>query len=86
VAAAAEFCAKGRVHLPAPAYAREHHGSWLETAETEIFSYPEGNSDDITDALCQLIFWVQQQEARMQRVALPEPMVWGENREVAQRV
>lgn len=88
VAAAAEFCAQGRVHLPSPTRAKEHHQDWLEGAEDDLFSYgeSEGRGDDTVDALCQMIYWVREQEKRRQRFVLPEPMVWAKSSERALRV
>lgn len=52
---------QGRIHLPSEFFARKQGASWLTDAEKEIFSYPEGESDDIVDALCQMLYWVEEQ-------------------------
>ncbi len=86
VAAAAEFCAQGRVHFPAEPYAKSHGQGWLDTAESELFAYPDGQNDDIVDSLCQMIFWVREQERRMRNRPEPEALSWGRSTERAVRV
>ena len=75
-----EVCAHGRVHLPSDYYCRKSgDADWLVDAENEIFAYPDGNSDDIVDALCQLIYYVRNQEQHaidwLGRPAEPTPWV-----------
>lgn len=73
-----DFCAKGRVHLPSEYFLRRAGSHWLTEAETEIFSYPDGQTDDIVDALCQLIYYVRgREQAAMMFLAQPrDPVLW----------
>jgi len=60
----AGFLIQKSVHLPSEHYARRHNIDWLEITEQELFSYPEGESDDIADALFQMLFWIDIQKQR----------------------
>jgi predicted phage terminase large subunit-like protein len=76
-------CAQLRVHLPSDFFCRRVGSEgWLADFEQEVFSYPEGEHDDIVDAFCQLLFWVEDQRLRHQHfLAQPqEPMRWGKGR------
>ncbi len=61
------MCQTGMVHLPSEYFMRKMGASWLPDAEKEIFSYPDGESDDIVDAMCQLLYWVQEQRHAWER-------------------
>ena len=61
------MCQTGMVHLPSEYFMRKMGASWLPDAEKEIFSYPDGESDDIVDAMCQMLYWVQEQRHAWER-------------------
>jgi len=62
-----DMCMQGRVHLPSEYFVRKTGANWLYDAEKELFSYPEGETDDIVDALCQMLYWIEDQHVRTQR-------------------
>lgn len=73
-------CAQRRLHLPSDFFCRRMGSEgWLPDFEREVFSYPEGENDDIVDALCQLLFWVEEQRVRYQAFAAQprQPLRWG---------
>ena len=74
-----DFCQQGRVHLPSESFCRKDgNADWLPDAEQEIFSYPEGETDDIVDAKCQMLFWVKQQMLAHQSKLFHRPRLhWG---------
>ena len=58
---ATQMCANKLVHLPSDYTARRTGGvHWLTECEQELFSYPDGQADDIVSALTQLVLFVQQ--------------------------
>ncbi len=61
------LCQTGMVHLPSEYFMRKMGAPWLPDAEKEIFSYPDGESDDIVDAMCQMLYWVQEQRQAWER-------------------
>jgi len=75
-----DFCRQGRVHLASEYFCRKDgNADWLSDAEREIFSYPEGETDDIVDAMCQMLFWVKQQMLGHQSKLYVRPRLqWGE--------
>ncbi|KKL03510.1 hypothetical protein LCGC14_2625420, partial [marine sediment metagenome] len=83
------MCQQGMVHLPSEFFMRKASGeSWLLDAEKEIFSYPDGESDDIVDAMCQGLYWIQGQQQeweRRLRNRLPVSLDWQTDRSQAWR-
>ena len=51
---------QGRIHLPSDMYLRRIGADWMPAVERELFSYPDGESDDIVDAMCQALYKVRQ--------------------------
>lgn len=78
-----DFCRQGRVHLASEYFCRKDgNADWLPAAEQEIFSYPEGETDDIVDAMCQMLYWVKQQHLGHQAKLFVRPRLqWGESYE-----
>lgn len=50
---------QGRIHLPSDMFLRKTGADWMPIVEQELFSYPEGESDDIVDAMCQALYYVR---------------------------
>jgi predicted phage terminase large subunit-like protein len=77
-----DICAQRRVHLPSDYYCRRSGSrGWLPDFEREVFSYPDGEQDDIVDALCQMLWWVEEQRLRNERFlkAPKKPTPWAES-------
>ena len=77
-----DICAQRRVHLPSDYYCRRVGSrDWLPDFEREVFSYPDGENDDIVDALCQMLWWVEEQRLRNVRFlkAPKKPVPWAES-------
>jgi predicted phage terminase large subunit-like protein len=75
-----DICAQRRVHLPTDYFCRQYGSrDWLPDFEREVFSYPDGEHDDIVDALCQMLWWVEEQRLRHQQFVRRshEPQDWG---------
>lgn len=75
-----DICAQRRVHLPSDYYCRRAGSlGWLPDWEREVFSYPDGENDDIVDALCQMLWWVEEQRLRHIKFmrAPQDPTPWG---------
>ncbi len=58
---------QGRIHLPSDLFCRQMQIDWMPDVERELFSYPDGESDDIVDALCQALFYVRELQVRYER-------------------
>ncbi|KKK98522.1 hypothetical protein LCGC14_2641900, partial [marine sediment metagenome] len=58
---------QGRIHLPSDMFLRRIGADWMPDVERELFSYPEGESDDIVDAMCQALFYVRGLQIRFEK-------------------
>jgi len=81
------LCAQGRVHLPSEFYCRRTTGDvqWLYDLEKELFSYPDGESDDCVDALNQGLYHVEDKRKRWMQYVPQPPVPWASSTSAHER-
>lgn len=88
IADAAHVMREGRVHLPSEEFFRQSqaNASWVVDFERDVFSYPEGQNDDVVSALVQGILEGEQRRAEYQKLLMRPrqaiPWARGEERRV----
>ena len=81
----ADLCRQGRVHLPSDEFLRQRSqgGDWMPDFEQELFSFPEGNKDDIVFALAHGVLEMEERMREHQRLLMRprDPVPWAKLRE-----